>query len=75
MEADEGRAAPPGRRKALAVGTSLLARPTLLVSAGRYYDTSVLSLAQAERSMVTLGGKVLKTPKDLLRTQPGLKRG
>ncbi|NCL77139.1 hypothetical protein AIIKEEIJ_06342 [Rhodococcus sp. YH1] len=51
------------------------ARPTLLVSAGRYYDTSVLSLAQAERSMVTLGGKVLKTPKDLLRTQPGLKRG
>ncbi|UTT51171.1 hypothetical protein [Rhodococcus gordoniae] len=51
------------------------ARPTLLMSAGRYYDTSVLSFAQSERSVITPRGKVLKTPKDVLRTQPGLERG
>lgn len=44
------------------------------MSAGRYYNTSVLSFVQDEQSVVTVGGKVLKTPKDVLRNQPGLER-
>ncbi|USI92840.1 hypothetical protein [Rhodococcus pyridinivorans] len=51
------------------------ARPTLLMSAGRYYETSVLSFAQREQSVITSNGKILKTPKDVLKTQPGLERG
>jgi len=51
------------------------ARPTLLMSAGRFYETSVLSYEQLQQAAVTSDGKLLKTPKDLLKEQPGLERG
>ncbi|MGR0320419.1 hypothetical protein [Agromyces sp. ZXT2-3] len=51
------------------------ARPTLLMSATRYYETTVLSFAQLEQAVVTSDGKLLKTPKDKLKVQPGLERG
>ncbi|OUS96148.1 hypothetical protein [Rhodococcus sp. NCIMB 12038] len=51
------------------------ARPTLLMSAVRYYETSVLGYAQLERAIVSSTGKLLKTPKDKLMTEPGLGRG
>lgn len=51
------------------------ARPTLLMSAGRYYETSVLSFAQLERAVVGSNGKLIKTPKDRLKMQTGLGRG
>lgn len=66
---------PVAEGKPLVLVPRYWARPTLLMSAGRYYDTSVLSFAQAERRVITPGGKVIKTPKDVLRTQPGLERG
>ena len=50
-------------------------RGTLLMHAGRFYETSVLSYAQDEQSVVTQDGKVIRTPKDRLRTQHGLRRG
>lgn len=50
-------------------------RPTLLMSAGRFYDTSVLSYAQLEQAVLSRDGKLLKTPKDLLKTQRALARG
>lgn len=50
------------------------ARPTLLMSAGRYYDTSVLSYAQDLQAVTTNEGKVLKTPKRVLRLQDDLSR-
>lgn len=50
-------------------------RGTLLMHAGRFYETSVLSYAQDEQAVVTHSGKVLRTPKDRLRTQHGLGRG
>lgn len=49
-------------------------RNTLLMHAGRFYETSVLSYAQNEQAVVTHSGKVLKTPKDSLRMQHGLGR-
>ncbi|MFI8664116.1 hypothetical protein ACIGKR_29260 [Rhodococcus qingshengii] len=51
------------------------ARSTLLMSARRYYETSVLSYAQMERAVVASDGKVLTSPKDVLKIQPGLERG
>lgn len=51
------------------------ARPTLLMSARRYYETSVLSFAQLEQAVVTSTGQLIKTPKDRLKEQPGLHRG
>ncbi|WP_159601587.1 hypothetical protein [Agromyces humi] len=51
------------------------ARSTLLMSAGRFYETSVLSFAQLEQAVISSKGKLLKTPKDLLKAQPGLGRG
>lgn len=50
------------------------ARSTLLMSGGRYYDTSVLTYAQMERAVV-LQGRLVKSPKDKLRLQPDLGRG
>lgn len=50
------------------------ARPRLLMSAGRYYETQVLSFAQFEQATF-VSGKVLKTPKDRLRQQSALARG
>ncbi len=49
-------------------------RNNLLMHAGRFYETTVLSYAQAEQAVVA-GGKVIKTPKDRLKTQHGLRRG
>ncbi|PPH86359.1 hypothetical protein [Rathayibacter sp. AY1D3] len=51
------------------------ARQTLLLSAGRFYETSVLSYAQLEQAVLASDGKLLKTPKDRLKTQNGLGRG
>lgn len=51
------------------------ARPTLLMSAGRYYETSVLSFAQLEQAVTGFDGKLIKTPKDRLKKQSGLGRG
>jgi len=51
------------------------ARATLLMSAGRFYETSVLSYAQLEQAVASSEGKLLKTPKDVLKTQPALARG
>lgn len=65
----------------LADGEALLlvptgwARPTLLMSAGRYYDTSVLTYAQLEQAVVGSNGKLMKTPKDRLKKQAGLGPG
>lgn len=51
------------------VGRSLLMSPT------RFYETSLLSYVQDERSVVLAGGKVLKTPKPVLKEDRALKRG
>lgn len=51
------------------------ARRNLLMSATRYYETAVLSFAQFEQAAIGSDGKLIKTPKDQLKTQPGLRRG
>lgn len=51
------------------------ARPTLLMSAGRFYETTILSFAQLEQAVRDSRGKLLTTPKDRLKKQPGLARG
>lgn len=51
------------------------ARQTLLMSASRYYETKVLGYVQLERAVRLSTGKLIKTPKDRLRTEPGLGRG
>ena len=46
------------------------------MSAGRYYDTSVLSYAQLEQAVVLDdSGKLLKSPKWSLKGQAALRRG
>lgn len=50
-------------------------RRTLLMSATRYYETSVLSFAQLEQAVVSTKGKLIKTPKHILKKQGGLVRG
>lgn len=50
-------------------------RHNLLMAPTRFYETSLLSYAQDEQSVVLSNGKVAKTPKDRLKKQPGLKRG
>jgi hypothetical protein len=50
------------------------ARRGLLMSAGRYYETSVLSYAQLEQAVV-IREQVIKTPKDRLKRQANLARG
>jgi hypothetical protein len=47
----------------------------LLMSARRFYKTTVLSYAQLEQIVVDARGKVIKTPKDQLERQPALRRG
>jgi hypothetical protein len=42
------------------------ARPRLLMSAGRYDETSVLSYAQLEQAVV-IKERLIKTPKDRLK--------
>lgn len=61
--------------KALLLVPTGWARPTLLMSAGRYYETSVLTFAQLEQAVVGSDGKLIKTPKDRLKKQTGLGRG
>ncbi|MEE2061796.1 MULTISPECIES: hypothetical protein [Rhodococcus] len=51
------------------------ARQNLLMSASRYYETKVLGYAQLERAVPLSTGKLLKIPKDRLKTVPGLGRG
>ncbi|RAZ30544.1 hypothetical protein [Microbacterium sp. SMR1] len=50
------------------------ARPRLLMSAGRYYETEILTFAQLEQAS-SRNGKLLKTPKGRLKRQPELSRG
>lgn len=50
------------------------ARHDLLLNAGRFYDTSLLSHVQLRRATRTKDGKLLKTPKDRLREEEGLQR-
>lgn len=65
----------------VAAGKALLliprdwARHTLLMRAGRFYDTSVLTFAQLEQAVFSESGQLLKTPKDKLKTQTSLSRG
>ncbi len=61
--------------KALLLVPTGWARPTLLMSAGRYYETSVLTFAQLEQAVLGSDGKFIKTPKDRLKKQMGLGRG
>lgn len=51
------------------------ARPTLLMSAGRYYDTTLLSFAQMERAVRTSEGRLIKSRKLDLRKETGLEPG
>lgn len=51
------------------------ARSTLLMSAGRFYETTILSFAQLEQAVRDSRGKLLTTPKDRLKKQSGLARG
>ncbi|GAA2516744.1 hypothetical protein [Rarobacter incanus] len=61
--------------KALMLVPAGWVRHTLLMSAGRYYGTSVLSYAQLEQAVRGADGKLNKTPKDRLKKQSGLERG
>jgi len=45
------------------------------MSAGRFYDTTVLSFAQLEQAVRTEDGKLLKTRKEDLKRQESLERG
>lgn len=51
------------------------ARPTLLMSATRFYETSVLTYAQLEQAAISPSGELLTTPKRLLKEQKALARG
>ena len=64
----------PNERELLLVPTSW-ARRTLLMSAGRFYETSVLSFAQSTRASIGLRGDLMLVPKRQLKKQPGLGRG
>lgn len=51
------------------------ARRSLLMSATRFYDKSVLDFAQMEQAVPGPKGKLIKTPKDELSKQQALARG
>lgn len=51
------------------------ARPHLLLSSRRFFETSLLSYVQAEQSATLANGKQLTTPKWALKKQRGLARG
>lgn len=72
---DKALLLPVAEGKPLLLVPRTWARSTLLMSARRYYETSVLSYAQMERAVVASDGKILKSPKDVLKGQPGLTRG
>lgn len=50
-------------------------RGNLLMSPTRFYETSLLSYVQAEQEVVLSSGEILRTPKDRLKAQGGLRRG
>ena len=51
------------------------ARSGMLMSARRFYETSVLTYVQDEQAVLNSRGKLLKSPKYRLRTLPGLEPG
>jgi hypothetical protein len=51
------------------------ARPRLVMSPRRFYETIVLTYAQDEQAVFDANGKALRTPKDKLKRQEGLARG
>lgn len=51
------------------------ARRALLMSARRFYGTTVLSFAQLEQAVVDSNGKLLMSSKKALRTRPDLREG
>lgn len=52
------------------------ARPELLMSSGRYYETTMLSFAQEQRATLNVQtGKLEKDSKDVLKKKPELARG
>lgn len=66
---------PVANGKALLLVPRHWARKGLLMSAGRFYDTTVLSFAQLEQAVRTEDGKLLKTRKEDLKRQESLERG
>lgn len=61
--------------KALLLVPNGWARPRLLMSATRYYKTTVLSYAQLEQATRGDDGKLIRTPKDRLKRQAALRPG
>lgn len=61
--------------KALLLVPNGWARGHLLMSARRFYGTTVLSYAQLEQAVIDSNGKLLKTPKSVLRTRADLREG
>ncbi|ROR72886.1 hypothetical protein [Bogoriella caseilytica] len=59
--------------KALLLVPQGWARPALLMSARRFYGTTVLSYAQLKQAVVDAEGKLLKPSKKSLRKQSGLR--
>jgi hypothetical protein len=51
------------------------ARPTLLMSAGRYYGTSLLSYVQEQRAVRDRTGKLITEPKRILKEREEFERG
>lgn len=66
---------PIANGKPLMLVPAAWARANLLMSAGRFYETSVLSYAQLELATRTKDNKLLKTPKDRLKLRDDLGRG
>jgi hypothetical protein len=65
---------PVANGKVLIVVPAGWARSTLLMSSGRFYDTTVLDFAQMARAVRGADGKLIKTRKLDLRKEPGLER-
>lgn len=61
--------------KALLLVPREWARRTLLMSARRFYGTTILSYAQLEQAVVDPNGKLLTTPKETLRKRGDLREG
>lgn len=61
--------------KALLLVPQGWARRHLLMSARRFYGTTVLSYAQLEQAVVDSSGRLLTTPKKILRKRPDLREG
>lgn len=66
---------PVAEGKALLLVPNGWARRHLLMSARRFYGTTVLSYAQLEQAVVDFNGKLLTTPKKALRKRADLREG